>query len=119
MPGMLRSSTYIDEPVIRRGSSLRRTSAPTSRLKTMGTLLLRRPVPVMAQALTLGQTTEHSTVHDAILGPARSLGDDLLTPSASRRALPVVWQSLRRNSTSAISGLGGAPQELSSAPALE
>src|SRR5215210_7621796 len=69
MPGMLRSSTYIDDPVIRRGSSLRRTSAPTSRLRTMGILLLRRPVPVVAQALTLGQTAEHSTVRDAILGP--------------------------------------------------
>src|SRR5215207_3198516 len=40
MPGLSRSSTYIDEPVIRRGSSLRRTSAPTSRLRTMGSLLL-------------------------------------------------------------------------------
>src|SRR5215217_2039293 len=70
---MLRSSTYIDEPVIRRGSSLRRTSAPTNRLRTMGALLLRRPAPIAAQALALGQTTEHSTVHDAIPGPAQPL----------------------------------------------
>src|SRR5215210_958441 len=74
IPGMFRSSTYIDEPVIRRGSSLRRTSAPTNRLRTMGALLLRRPAPIAAQALALGQTTEHSTVHDAIPGPAQPLG---------------------------------------------
>src|SRR5215212_9765540 len=40
MPGTFRSSTYSDDPVIRRGSSLRRTSAPTNRLRTIGTLLL-------------------------------------------------------------------------------
>src|SRR5215212_9302244 len=73
MPGIVRSSTYIDEPVIKRGSSLRRTSAPTSRLRTMGTLLLRRPVSITAQALTLVRTAEHSTVHDAIPGPAQLL----------------------------------------------
>src|SRR5688500_4040316 len=64
MPGMFRSSTYIDDPVIRRGSSLRRTSAPTSRLRTMGTLLSRYAVPcrLPARTLTLDQTAEHSTV---------------------------------------------------------
>jgi hypothetical protein len=35
----------------------------------MGALLLRHPVPIAAQTLILGQTTDHSTVHDAILGP--------------------------------------------------
>src|SRR5688500_15947603 len=106
MPGMFRSSTYIDEPVIRRGSSLRRTSTPTSRLRTMGTLLSRYVVScrLPARTLTLDQTAEHSTVQHSrdgfpsgncrYAGPPRASAEGGRPPGPNQRLSPGRMQFL-------------------------